>query len=202
MVRIKNRLDPCYDSALSSGYRDVMINICIKTPETTSLRVQHHVAELQLILREVYECCTTPGTHSENVFSTGTLYSTYARPLTFQNVVPHHTRRTPDVCPLPQSPRPIVVCARGVGEGGCRSLRLCIRGRGWLFDGCVCVCVCVCVYVYICIYPPTDDKGFTQIYHRDFTIAFWRFSLIREKFFVLMALWGQNTFRWPRTYPR
>ena len=63
MVRIKNRLDPCYDSALSSGYRDVMINICIKTPETTSLRVQHHVAELQLILREVYECCTTPGTH-------------------------------------------------------------------------------------------------------------------------------------------
>ena len=117
MVRIKNRLDPCYDSALSSGYRDVMINICIKTPETTSLRVQHHVAELQLILREVYECCTTPGTHSENVFSIGTLYSTYARPLTFQNVVPHHTRRTPDVCPLPQSPRPIVVCARGVGEG-------------------------------------------------------------------------------------
>ena len=153
MVRIKNRLDPCYDSALSSGYRDVMINICIKTPETTSLRVQHHVAELQLILREVYECCTTPGTHSENVFSTGTLYSTYARPLTFQNVVPHHTRRTPDVCPLPQSPRPIVVCARGVGEGAGVGHSVSASGGedGCLTGVCVCVCVCVCMYIYVYI---------------------------------------------------
>ena len=62
-------LDPCYDSALSSGYRDVMINICIKTPETKSLGVQHHVAELQLILREVYECRTTRGANQTHVLS-------------------------------------------------------------------------------------------------------------------------------------
>ena len=36
--------------------------------------------------------------------------------------------------------------------------------------------------------PPADDKGFNQIYHRDFTIAFWRFFLeIRQKFFFRMS---------------
>ena len=41
--------------------RDVMINLCIENTETWSLRVQHHVAELQLILRDVYNRLTAQG---------------------------------------------------------------------------------------------------------------------------------------------
>ena len=55
IMRIKNRLDPNYDSAESAGYRDVLVNICIDNAETSSLNVHYHVAELQLILRSVYE---------------------------------------------------------------------------------------------------------------------------------------------------
>ena len=55
IVRIKNRLDLAYDGALSSGYRDVMINIRLETPETHALNVHHHIAELQLVPRAVYE---------------------------------------------------------------------------------------------------------------------------------------------------
>ena len=55
IVRVKNRLNPEYDSALSSGYRDVMINIKLQTRETIALNVHHHSAELQLVLRAVYE---------------------------------------------------------------------------------------------------------------------------------------------------
>ena len=55
IVRVKNRLSPEYDSALSAGYRDVMINIKLQTRETIALNVHHHIAELQLVLRAVYE---------------------------------------------------------------------------------------------------------------------------------------------------
>jgi hypothetical protein len=53
IVRIKNRLDPQYDSSLSAGYRDLMINLQIRNEETTLLNVQHHIAEIQLIPRDV-----------------------------------------------------------------------------------------------------------------------------------------------------
>jgi hypothetical protein len=55
IVRIKNRLDDADDGAESSGYRDVMINIRLQNRETTALNVHHHIAELQLVLRAVYE---------------------------------------------------------------------------------------------------------------------------------------------------
>jgi hypothetical protein len=55
IMRIKNRLDPAYDSALSSGYRDVMINIRLQTPEAISLNLHHHIVELQLVPHAVYE---------------------------------------------------------------------------------------------------------------------------------------------------
>ena len=48
IVRIINRLDVRYDSALSSGYRDVMINIQLQTRETQALNVHHHIAEIQV----------------------------------------------------------------------------------------------------------------------------------------------------------
>ena len=54
IVRIKNRLDPAYDTS-ASAYRDVMVNLRIENDETMGMNVQHHVAELQLILRAVYE---------------------------------------------------------------------------------------------------------------------------------------------------
>ena len=55
ILRIKNRLDPDYDSALSAGYRDVMINVRIENAQTLSLNVHHHVAEVQLIPQPVYD---------------------------------------------------------------------------------------------------------------------------------------------------
>ena len=54
IVRVKNRLDPDYDSALSAGYRDVMINLQIDNAETRALNVQHHIAEVQLVPSAVY----------------------------------------------------------------------------------------------------------------------------------------------------
>ena len=54
IVRIKNRLDPGYNSSLSAGYRDLMINLQIRNEETCLLHVQHHIAEIQLIPRKVY----------------------------------------------------------------------------------------------------------------------------------------------------
>jgi hypothetical protein len=56
IVRIKNRLDPNYDSStLSAGYRDVMVNIQVRNSETMSLNIEFHIAEIQLIPRAVYE---------------------------------------------------------------------------------------------------------------------------------------------------
>jgi hypothetical protein len=55
IMRVKNRLDPAYDSALSCGYRDVKINIRLETRETVSLNLHHHIVELQLVPHVVYE---------------------------------------------------------------------------------------------------------------------------------------------------
>ena len=55
IMRIKNRLDPRYNSALSAGYRDVLVNVRIENSESVKLNVSHHIAELQLIPRAVYD---------------------------------------------------------------------------------------------------------------------------------------------------
>lgn len=55
IVRIKNRLDPEYNSENSAGYRDVLVNVRIENHESIKLNVKYHVAELQLIPRDVYE---------------------------------------------------------------------------------------------------------------------------------------------------
>lgn len=54
IVRIKNRLEPSYDSSLSAGYRDVMLNIKLDNSESRGLGIQNHVAEIQLIPSAVY----------------------------------------------------------------------------------------------------------------------------------------------------
>jgi len=55
VVRIKNRLDRNYDSSISAGYRDVVLNIRILTSETLRLGLETHVCELQLILKKFAE---------------------------------------------------------------------------------------------------------------------------------------------------
>jgi hypothetical protein len=55
ILRIKNRLDPAYNSAQSAGYRDVAMNIRIATPEAQALEANAHVCELQLVLRQYAE---------------------------------------------------------------------------------------------------------------------------------------------------
>ena len=50
VVRIKNRMDPDYNSATSAGYSDVAINLRIDNAETRALGVEGHVCEVQLIL--------------------------------------------------------------------------------------------------------------------------------------------------------
>ena len=46
IVRIKNRLDPAYDSANSAGYRDVVINLLLHGIEAENLGLDGHVCEV------------------------------------------------------------------------------------------------------------------------------------------------------------
>ena len=55
MVRVKNRMDPNYDSSISAGYRDVALNLRIVNDETKDLGVETHVCEVQLILKAFAE---------------------------------------------------------------------------------------------------------------------------------------------------
>lgn len=50
VLRVKNRMDPSFDSSLSAGYRDVALNVRVQSPLTSSLALDFHVCELQLIL--------------------------------------------------------------------------------------------------------------------------------------------------------
>jgi hypothetical protein len=49
--RVKNRLDPEYDSRVSAGYRDVAVNLRITNKLTLLLGLETHVCEVLLILR-------------------------------------------------------------------------------------------------------------------------------------------------------
>jgi len=51
IVRIKNRLDTAYRSTASGGYRDLCINLRIVTEETEAVGVDHHIVEVQLLLK-------------------------------------------------------------------------------------------------------------------------------------------------------
>ena len=61
ILRIKNRLDPDYDSDLSGGYRDVNVNLRFASPFAALLGIETHVCELQLILRGVAELKSDEG---------------------------------------------------------------------------------------------------------------------------------------------
>jgi hypothetical protein len=50
VLRVKNRLDPTYDSTASAGYRDVALNLRIASNVTEELGIEMHVCEVQLLL--------------------------------------------------------------------------------------------------------------------------------------------------------
>ena len=55
VIRIRNRYDINYNSNMSGGYRDVNMNLRIKSPLAAQLRVEAHVCEVQLLLQSVAE---------------------------------------------------------------------------------------------------------------------------------------------------
>jgi hypothetical protein len=50
IMHVKNRLSPSHDVRITAGYRDVLVNLRLRTEEARRLNVDHHVWELQLIL--------------------------------------------------------------------------------------------------------------------------------------------------------
>ena len=50
VLRVKNRMDPRFESTLSAGYRDLNLNLQLSTPESRAVCVDEHVCELQLLL--------------------------------------------------------------------------------------------------------------------------------------------------------
>lgn len=55
LLRVKNRLDPGYDSRESAGYRDVGLNLRLVGARARELAVETHVCEVQLLLRPFAE---------------------------------------------------------------------------------------------------------------------------------------------------
>jgi hypothetical protein len=53
ILRIKNRLDPDYDASASGGYRDVNINLRLRTGAARRVGVDSHVCEVQLLLLDM-----------------------------------------------------------------------------------------------------------------------------------------------------
>ena len=66
VLRVKNRLDPAYDAAVSAGYRDVNVVLRLRTALTGWLGVDGHVCEVQLVPRSVAEVKSAAG-HSNYV---------------------------------------------------------------------------------------------------------------------------------------
>jgi hypothetical protein len=66
VIRVKNRMATAYDSSLTCGYRDVLVNLCLQNDITKYFNINMHVCELQLVLKEVVEVRTMNG-HSRYV---------------------------------------------------------------------------------------------------------------------------------------
>jgi hypothetical protein len=66
VIRVKNRMATAYDSSLTCGYRDVLVNLCLQNDITKYFNINMHICELQLVLKEVAEVRTMNG-HSRYV---------------------------------------------------------------------------------------------------------------------------------------
>jgi len=66
IVRLKNRYSLDYDAVKeSAGYRDVCMNLQVKTKEAEERGVSKHYAELQLQMSEMYKAKEALGGHAE-----------------------------------------------------------------------------------------------------------------------------------------
>jgi hypothetical protein len=61
VIRVKNRMATAYDSSLTCGYRDVLVNLCLQNDITRYFNIDMHICELQLVLKEVVEVRTMDG---------------------------------------------------------------------------------------------------------------------------------------------
>eukprot|EP00929_Paragymnodinium_shiwhaense_P001976 TRINITY_DN10217_c0_g1_i6.p1 TRINITY_DN10217_c0_g1~~TRINITY_DN10217_c0_g1_i6.p1 ORF type:complete len:622 (+),score=88.15 TRINITY_DN10217_c0_g1_i6:100-1965(+) len=61
ILRIKNRFDLGFDSALSAGYRNLSLNLVIVDADTVAAGAERHICELQLGLREINALKTDGG---------------------------------------------------------------------------------------------------------------------------------------------
>ena len=52
LLRVHNRLRPSFDASATAGYRDVLLNLKLRTQDTEALGVHNHVCEVQLVLEE------------------------------------------------------------------------------------------------------------------------------------------------------
>ena len=55
VLRVKNRLDPAYNAAISAGYRDLALNLTLESNATIAMGLEKHVCELQLMLLPMYQ---------------------------------------------------------------------------------------------------------------------------------------------------
>ncbi len=55
ILRVKNRLDPDYNSCKSAGYRDVALNLTLMSDDVLARGLEAHVCELQLMLLPMYQ---------------------------------------------------------------------------------------------------------------------------------------------------
>jgi hypothetical protein len=55
VLRVKNRLDLKYNSNISAGYRDVALNLTLKSDAVIDNGLDTHVCEVQLILLPIYQ---------------------------------------------------------------------------------------------------------------------------------------------------
>ena len=55
LARIKNRMHPAFDAAVSAGFRNVALNLRIQSAEARRMGVHGHVCEVQLLLRQFAE---------------------------------------------------------------------------------------------------------------------------------------------------
>ncbi len=54
LVRVKNRMLVEHPADETEGYRDVAINIRVVNEDSRNLGIETHVAEVQLVLRAIY----------------------------------------------------------------------------------------------------------------------------------------------------
>jgi hypothetical protein len=68
VLRVKNRLDINYNSSKSAGYRDVALNLTLKSDAALANGLDTHVCEVQLMILSMYQLkVNTPHFHLQRL---------------------------------------------------------------------------------------------------------------------------------------